>query len=189
MNESNLFPFQSNFKTWKNDNNHDDEDDNGDDNYNAGLTSIDGKCNQLQVDLFSVGTEIDNLKKKIDSLEEDYYHNKNVPPPPPLPQRRQQQRRRQQQLPPRPQCFVVFCSGFIEIYGYSQSSVGVLIGKKGYNIRRIERLYNIRIEIPSKSSSSSSSKNEPIKIFPKSRYCHDLYSLFWGIRCVVDILG
>ena len=186
MNESNLYPLQSNYKIWKNDNNHDDDDD---DNYNAGLTSIDGKCNQLQVDLFSVGTEIDNLKKKIDSLEEDY-HNKNVPQPPPLPQRRQQQqrRRRQQQLPPRPQCFVVFCRGFIEIYGYSQSSVGVLIGKKGYNIRRIERLYNIRIEIPSKSSSSSS-KNEPIKIFPKSRYCYDLYSLFWGIRCVVNILG
>ena len=182
MNDSALHSLESIWSSGNhNSGNDDDDNDNGGNNnnnnnnynYDNSIAIIDGKCNQLQDDLFSLETKVNELKKIFDFKLNEYketlttilktYHH-------------HQQR-----------CSVLVHSNFICIHNYQPSSLRFLIGVQGETIKRIEDLYNIRVKIPKRFKQP----NSPIRIFPRktNNYNDNGIMLLNGISCMVDILN
>ena len=127
------------------------------------MSCIDGKYNQLQKDVYHLENSINQMNEKFD-LQCKLYTEM-------LTHMTRLNR----------SCILQPHSNFMAIYNYSIKSVGILIGKRRHNIKTIENIFNVYVEIPEKSNQPYI----PIKVFPKMGYSNYCAALIH----IVDILN
>ena len=160
------------------------------------IAIVDGKCNQLQNELF-------HCEERLKKCEVNATTTTTTPPTTRNSRYFKTKKEKEEEeaaaaaeilkqmkmnkIATEKQCLVTIKDNCFEIYNYSMYNIGRLIGKKGDNIRGIENTYKIKVDIP-KCGHSGNFLRLPIRISPRYLQMCNLMEVFNGINKIVSIL-
>lgn len=140
------------------------------------VSESEGKIRELQMDLLNLATENDisfnNIRR---SMQQQQQKNQQQ-------QQQQQQRNQQQHQQQKQKCLLDLRNECFYISNYPVDRIGSLIGVNGYNIKEIQNMYNIYIQIPKQEKQFT----DPIRIYANGD--NDTTNVLQGVEHVIDIL-